>query len=256
MLDVMRRGANSWLSKLILGLIIASFVAFGVTSRLTGFNGAENALEVGSTAVSAASLEDQYRRALDEYTPQVGHPLTKEEAIRYGLPNQILTEIVSRATLTEEARLLGLGVSDDAVRQTVADDPTLKGPGGQFDRNMLRRLLYEDRINEDTYVAERRVGLKRQEVVDALGGGLKIPTAMLEVLNRFGQEERTIRYVTLDLPALGEVADPAPDVLAKYFDERKAAFKTPERRVLQVIALDPAKISKADDISETDAKAS
>jgi peptidyl-prolyl cis-trans isomerase D len=255
MLDILRRGASGWFSKLLLGLIILSFVAFGVTSRLTGFSSTDDAIEVGDTKVSATDLDQQYRRALDSFAGQIGHPLSKEEALRYGLPNEILTEIVSRATLTHEAQDLGLGVSDNAVRQAVFDDPAFKGPGGQFDRNLMRRLLYENHITEDTYVAERRDGEMRQQLVDALSGGLKPPTAMLEVLNRYSQEERTIRYMVLAMPDLGQIADPAPDVLAKYYDERKAAFKTPELRVLQVLTLDPAKISSPDAISDDTAKA-
>jgi peptidyl-prolyl cis-trans isomerase D len=255
MLDTLRRGASGWLSKIVLGLIIASFIAFGITTRLTGFSTTEDALEVGSTKLSAAELDQQYGAALANYGAQIGRPLTKQEALQYGLPNQILTQIVSRTTLLEAARQLGLGVSDNAVRQAIVDDPGFKGPTGQFDRNLMRRVLYENRITEDTYIADRRQGLMQQQVSDAVVGGLKTPNAMLEVLNRYSQEERTIRYAVLDLPGTSTIADPAPDVLAKYFDARKATFKTQEQRVLQLITIDPSKISKPDDVSDADAKA-
>jgi len=255
MLDVLRRGANSWLSKLVLGLIIASFVAFGITTRLTGGAGVDDALSVGSTRVSAIDLDQQYRRALDNFSAQAGHPLTREEAMRYGLPNQILTEIASRTTLSEEASQLGIAVSDNAVRQVIVDDPTLKGPSGQFDRDLLRRLLYQGRLSEDAYVADRRAGAIRQQIVDALNGGVRAPTAMLEVLNRYAQEERTVRYAVVNPPAAADIADPAADVLSAYFETRKATFRTPETRVLQLITLDPAKISKPDDITDDEAQA-
>jgi peptidyl-prolyl cis-trans isomerase D len=255
MLDVLRRGASGWLSKLILGLIIASFVAFGITTRTTGFSSTEDAVEVGSTKLSAIDLDTRYRRALNGFSAQVGHPLTKEEAISYGLPNQIMTDILANVTMTEEARVLGLGVSDDAVRQSIVDDPMFKGANGQFDRNFMRGYLNATRTSEDSFVSDRRDIVMRRQVTDALTGGLKTPNAMLEVLNRYSLEERTIRYMTLDASPPSEIADPAPDVLATYFEARKAAFKTPELQVLQLITLDPAKISKADAISDDDAKA-
>jgi peptidyl-prolyl cis-trans isomerase D len=256
MLDVLRRGASSWLSKLVLSLIILSFVAFGITTRLTGFSATDDALEVGSTKLSAADLDGQYRRALDSYSNQIGHPLSKAEAAAYGLPGMIMTDIIARTTLTEAAHMMGLSASDNAVRDAIFDDPTFKGPSGQFDRNLLRRLLYENRLTEDTYVADRREALLRQEVVDAVTGGLTAPTAMIEVLNTYSQEERTVDYITLNATALTEIADPAPDVLQKYFDERKAAFKAPELRVANVITIDPAQVSSPDKISDADAKAS
>lgn len=255
MLDVLRRGASSWLSKLILSLIILSFVAFGVTTRLTGFSATEDALEVGSTRISATDLDTQYRRALDSYSGQIGHPLSKAEAAAYGLPGMIMTDILARTTLTEAARMMGLSASDSAVRDAIFNDPTFKGPSGQFDRDLLRRLLYQNRLTEDTYVADRREALLRQEVVDAITGGLTAPTAMIEVLNTYSQEERTVDYITLAAAAPSEIADPATDVLQKYFDERKAAFKAPELRVANVITIDPALVSSPDKISDTDAKA-
>ena len=195
-----------------------------------------------------------YSRGLEVAGQQLQRPITKQEALAYGFSSQILADIVSRITLREEARQLGMGVSDEAIRQSVVADPAFRGANGQYDPGTLERRLYQMRMTKDMFVAERRDELMRQQVIDALVGGVKPSRTMLEVLNRFTNEERVIRFITLNRTVLGEIADPSADELKTFFDERKAAFKTPELRKLQLITVDPKTISRPDDISDQDAR--
>jgi len=57
MLDTLRRGANNWLSKFILGLIMLSFVAFGITTRLPGMGGSDDAMEIGGSRLSVQDFD-------------------------------------------------------------------------------------------------------------------------------------------------------------------------------------------------------
>ncbi|MDR3376875.1 MAG: SurA N-terminal domain-containing protein [Ancalomicrobiaceae bacterium] len=255
MLDVLRRGAHSWASKFVLGLIILSFVAFGITTKLTSGSGADSAIVIGSTEVSAGELDMRFRRELDMYSQQAGHPLTRQEAASFGLTAQILSDIVGSATLTESARRLGLGVSDEAVRKLIINDPAFKGPNGQYDRNYLRLVLSRNNWTEDGYVAERMAQALRQQLQNALVAGLKPPTVMLEMLNQYALEERVVQFVSVAPAALSTLADPDQAELAKFFEERKAAFKAPESRKLQVLLIDPSTVSKAEDVPDADAKA-
>ena len=56
-------------------------------------------------------------------------------------------------------------------------------------------------------------------------------------------------------PQAGEIPTPTPEVLAKYFEERKALFRAPEYRKITVLALAPAELAKPDAISDANAKA-
>eukprot|EP01037_Dinobryon_pediforme_P024931 gene24931-26901_t len=255
MLDTLRRGANNWLSKFILGLIMLSFVAFGITTRLPGMGGSDDAMEIGGSRLSVQDFDRQYNRELEAISAKVGKPVTRQDAAAFGFTPQIISDIVRRTLLIEEGRQLGLGVSDEQLRQLVVNDPAFKGASGTYDPAVLDRQLYYLRMTRDEYVAERRKDEVRQQINEALVGGVKTPKAMLEVLNKFAEQVRIIRYVSLDASTLGEIAAPTDDELKTFFEARKAAFKAPELRKLQIVVIDPAKVSKADDISDDDAKA-
>jgi peptidyl-prolyl cis-trans isomerase D len=53
----------------------------------------------------------------------------------------------------------------------------------------------------------------------------------------------------------GEIPSPTPEVLSKYFEERKALFRTPEYRKITLLRLSPPDIAKPDTVSDADAKA-
>src|SRR5581483_1485729 len=52
----------------------------------------------------------------------------------------------------------------------------------------------------------------------------------------------------------GEVPDPAPEVLEKYFEQRKVAFRAPEYRTVQWLAITPAEIAPSVEVSDADIK--
>ena len=64
-----------------------------------------------------------------------------------------------------------------------------------------------------------------------------MPKTALEAFNRFQNEERTIEYVTLGPAQAGDIAEPTPEALAKYFEERKVVFRAPEFRKLTIVVL-------------------
>jgi peptidyl-prolyl cis-trans isomerase D len=73
-------------------------------------------------------------------------------------------------------------------------------------------------------------------------------------MDRFQNEQRTIEYVLFDRAQAGEVAAPAADVLAQYFEPRKAQFRAPEYRKVVIVALLPAERARWMEISDEDLK--
>jgi peptidyl-prolyl cis-trans isomerase D len=61
--------------------------------------------------------------------------------------------------------------------------------------------------------------------------------------------------VILGVAQAGEIPTPTPEVLGKYFEERKALFRAPEFRKITVLALAPSELAKPDGVSDADAKA-
>jgi peptidyl-prolyl cis-trans isomerase D len=83
---------------------------------------------------------------------------------------------------------------------------------------------------------------------------LSAPRTLVEAANRYQNEQRSIEYVLLDRALAGEIPPPPPEVLAKYFEERKAQFRTPEYRKLVIVSLIPSEQARWIEISDADLK--
>ena len=252
MLDVLRRGASTWVSKLLLGLLIVSFGIWGIADVFRGF-GSNTIVSVGGHEITAQDFDIALKRESDRLSQQYRRQFTREQLAAAGLPSQVLSQLVQDATLTEQARRAGVGVSNGRVADQIRQDPAFL-VNGQFDRRQFFDLLRQNGWTEDQYVVTARDAAKRQQLVTGLAGGIVTPKVMLEATNQYLNEERKVSYMVLPPSILGTVEPPAEADLAKYYAEKKAAYKAPETRSFSVMVLDAAAITRPDDVTEDDIK--
>lgn len=254
MLDVLRRGASTWISKLLLAVLIVSFGIWGIADVFRGF-GSNVAFRVGSTEIGVGEFDQTFQRELHQLSLRLKRPLNKDEATKLGVTRQIIDKVVTEATISEAARDLRLGISDKEIADDITQDPSFKGPTGAFDRNRFVDLLRSNGWSEDMYVVKRRADLLRGQVLEGVSGGMTTPKVLLEAVDRFRNEQRSVRMVTLSSETLGEIAPPSDADLATFFEARKAAFRAPETRSFDALLLDTASMAKASDVTDDDAKA-
>lgn len=253
MLDVLRRGASTWISKLLLGLLIVSFGVWGIADVFRGF-GSNTAFHVGEREIGVVELDRSYQMELQQLSRRMNRPFNKDEALKTGISAQIIGKIVSEATIAEAAREMRLDVSDVTVRADILRDPAFKGANGAFDRARFVDLMRANGMNEDMYVVRRRADMVRAQVMDGLGGGVQAPKVWAEALDQFRNETRVVRSVTLSTASLAPVGAPTAEELAAFFAERKAQFRTVETRSLVAVVLDPKALAHPEDVSDDDAK--
>jgi peptidyl-prolyl cis-trans isomerase D len=177
-----------------------------------------------------------------------------DQARALGLDRQLLGQLAAETTLDEQARKLRLGISNAEIARRITADPAFRGASGQFDRFRFEQLIRQGGYTEPRYVAEQRKLALRRHLAEAVTGGLTLPNAELETLNRFQNEERSIDYVTLGEAQAGTIEKPSPEELAKYFEERKPLFRAPEYRQVSLLALTPDEIARWTEVSDADAK--
>jgi peptidyl-prolyl cis-trans isomerase D len=243
MLRGIRKASSNWLGKAVMasvmGLLIVSFAIWGIGDIFKGF-GRASLVKIGRTEISTEQFRTFYNERLQRLGRQVGRAITPDQARALGLDRQLLGELVAEAALDERARQLNLGVSDAEVSKRITEDPAFRGGTGGFDRSRFEQLIRSAGFTEGRYVAEQRRVMLRRQIAETLGGELAPSQSLRAAVNRYQTEQRSIEYAVLDHTKAGEIAPPTPDVLAKYFDERKALFRAPEYRKLTVLSLTPA----------------
>lgn len=253
MLDALRKGAGTWVAKIFIGLLVLSFAVWGVADVFRGF-GQNVAAEVGGTEISLIDFDRAYRRDLNRFSQQLGRPLTTREGTQLGIAQQTLGTLIAEAALNENARTMNLGISDEKLTVQIQQDPSFR-TGGSYDPNLLKQILRNNGMSEDEFVTEQRSLAERQQLAQAISGGMVVPTAYLKVLHDYQSETRNVAYVVIEPSDIGEISDPDEATLGSFFETEKAKFKAPEYRKITLLQLTPDTIARPDDVSDADAQA-
>src|SRR5215510_11170670 len=257
MLRGLRKASSNWLGKAVMaavvGFLVISFAIWGIGDIFRGF-GRSTVAKIGRTEITIEQFRTLYNDRLQQYSRQFGRPITPDQARAIGLDRAAITQIFSEILLDERAHALGLALSDAEVAKLITNDPAFRGPNGQFDRSRFEQIIRNAGYTEPRFVAEQRRLSLRRELAGTIASGLSAPRTLVEAANRYQNEQRSIEYVLLDRALAGEIPPPPPEVLAKYFEERKAQFRTPEYRKLVIVSLIPSEQARWIEISDADLK--
>ena len=258
MLEGLRAVQNTWVGKsilaVIMGLIVVSFAVWGIGDIFRGIS-VNQVAKVGGIDISTQAYRQAYQTELQSLQQRARRAITNEEAHAIGLDSQVLSRMLSDAALDDQARALGLALSDAQLGKAIVSDPSFAGPSGTFDRNRFNAALRDNGFNEQTFVRERRHVYLRQQLIDALVGDLVVPKAALEALHRYTSETRSIDYVTVPAAAVEPIPAPDEAALKSYFDAHAQTFSAPQYRKLVVLTLSASALAKPGDVSEADARA-
>ncbi|WP_036257366.1 peptidylprolyl isomerase [Methylocapsa aurea] len=257
MLEFMRAATQGLIGRfimaIVMGLIILSFVIWGIGDIFQGF-GVNKLAQVGSVEITLDAYRNAYQTELQRLQRRARRNITNEEARLFGLDRQVLSRLVSDAALDQQARALDLALSDQDISKAIVNDPAFKGRGGQFDRLRFDEILRDNGLSEKGFLREQRSGYLRNQITDALTYGVQLPKTMLEAIHRYQTETRSIDYLVLPPSAAGVIPAPPPEDLQKYFEDRKQNYVTPEFRSLVVLSLTPAALAKPENVSDADAQ--
>jgi peptidyl-prolyl cis-trans isomerase D len=258
MLGSIRNAAQGVVGKaimtVVMGLIIVSFVIWGVGDMLRGFT-TSTVASVGGAKISAQEYKIAYDRAIQQYQRRYRRPFTNEEARQIGLDRSILQQLLSEAAIDDEARRLGLDISDDALRAVITSNPNFRDKSGAFDPSLFASALQNMDMNERGFVSELRNQALRQFIVGALATGVAAPKAETKAEADYQGQTRSVDYFLLPATAAGEIPAASEDALKTFYNDRKSSYRAPEYRGMTVLALEPDTIANPAEVSDADAEA-
>jgi peptidyl-prolyl cis-trans isomerase D len=257
MLRGLRQASNSWFGRAIMAavmsLLVLSFAVWGIGDIFRGF-GRSTFAKIGNTEIGIEQFRQLYRDRLQLFSRQIGRNITMDQARAAGIDQQLVRAIVSDFVLDERVRKLRLAVSDDEIRRRITSDPRFQGINGQFDRERFLATLRQMSTSEQRFVADERREILRRQLGGTFVGTPLVPDALVEAVERYQNEERSIDYVLLNRALAGEVEEPTAEALAAYFQDRKMLFRFPEFRKIVVMGLLPAEQARWLEISDDDLK--
>jgi peptidyl-prolyl cis-trans isomerase D len=258
MLDGMRKISQHWIGRaimtLLFGLLIVSFVIWGVGDMFRGFV-PDKVAEVGGQSISTQQYQNALQTVMFRIQSRTHRNLTSAQAHELGIDRQVLGNLISEAALDVRAASLGMAISEASMVAAVRSDPSLQDASGQFSPAAFDQALRDSGLTERGFFVAQSRAYMRQQIETPLVDGLAAPKPLVDLLARVEAQTRAIDYVALPPSAAGDIPAPADDVLKAYFSDRKDQYRAPEYRRLEILLVDPSTLANAADVSDDDAKA-
>jgi peptidyl-prolyl cis-trans isomerase D len=250
MLNLFRKGIGTWFVKGFMVLLSGSFLIWGIADVFRNFTDTSVA-QLGKVKFTQDEFRELYSNRMRELSKQMGRVITPDQSRALGLDRRILSDMLSESALDQEAQRLGINVSDKTLAQKIKSSPEFAGPGG-FSHEYFLLVLRSNRMSEAQYIENQRRLLLRAYLGNSLVADLKQPKVMSDAFRRYQSEERSVDYVTLGAKDAGAIPAATPEQLKAFYDEKKAAFRAPEYRKLQMIVMTPETIAAGIETPESE----
>ncbi|CAM3632299.1 peptidylprolyl isomerase [Xenorhabdus thuongxuanensis] len=256
MMDNLRTAANGPVLKIVLALIILTFLVTGVTGYLSSESGSY-AAKVNGQTISRAQLEQAFLQEKNVQQEKLGDEfstLLSDEQMLQQLRRQSLERLINATLIEQYARKLGLSASDNQVVQEIRNLPFLQ-TDGQFDNNKYQEYLSwlaHSNISPDSFAEQVRQELiNRQLKQVVIGAEIALPPEIKREAALLLQE-RTVRFATLELKSIEEKQTITDEELKKYYDANSKHFTVPEKVKVSYIKMDAANELKDVTVSDAD----
>ena len=229
MLTALRSRTGTWIVRILFGLLVLSFAFWGLEGVLH-MQTARPIATVGDIRITAREYAVEFERAVQRLRGAFGPDFDAEKARRFGLPQQVMSQLISRALFDSEADRLGLTVADAQVADAIRANTMFHDEGGRFNRIRFEELLRSNSLTEAQFADMLRGDLSRRQLVLSVASGITGPEPFARTLYTYRNERRVARYVPVPVSAARDVLPPGEADLRAYYDKNRAAFARPEHR--------------------------
>ena len=238
MLQSMRQGAQSTAAKIIIGLIVLSFAAFGLETLLPGGTGSSIA-EVNGEEISPAALQEavtqQKRRLVSILGDDIDPSLLDDDRLQ----PRALESLIQRILLLQRASALSLVASDRQIGEAITSIETFQ-LNGAFSSDAYKSVLANAGYTPERFRRAQAEDIVLTQLQTAISESEFTTSTEFTAAVNLLAEERDVRYLVV--PEAGLIAEDAlsDEALKTYYRDNEADFFYAERVIADYILLDVA----------------
>ncbi|MCH8862743.1 MAG: SurA N-terminal domain-containing protein [Proteobacteria bacterium] len=248
MLKSIRKGLNSFVVLALMGLLIASFAIWGIGDIFTARGLA--VAEVGQSQILATDFLRRFQNRVRALSTQLGGDFDTQQAIAMGLHQAVLAELIQKATLDEEARVLGIRGTDMQVATMIREMDAFEGIFGGFDKGAYESALFRVGLTPQQFENDVRLDIARLQLLRAVDAAVPQPGLYARTIYAFRKEQRRAKVLTIPASSVSGLEVPDEAALMEYHQTNSRYFMTPEYRDISYMVLSPADFAGEMDLSD------
>jgi peptidyl-prolyl cis-trans isomerase D len=239
MLEGIRRYQYSWQVQVpfaILALVMA-FWGFGMGM----FNRVHPIATINGNRILADQVEHaatQIREAMQQRFGANASAVLQNVNLR----QEALDRLIDSQLISDEARNLGISVSDEALQEKIATLPAFQRDG-QFDFDTYQEVLRENNLLPSEFENDERKQMVEDLLHSMVSAGVQVSDDEARHAYNLRNERIGMRYIEIPYNDFVAKVTPAADKIDDYYKKNAEQFRTPERVKITYIHYAPLSLA-------------
>lgn len=236
-----RRRFRSFVMAVILGIALIAIVVTGFgTDGMGGLGGVGGGqtqagtrlARVDGQAVTETELNDLINRQFAQMRQQQP-TLDMATFLQMGAFDQLLDQLITGRAIDAFGRAQGLTVSQTMVDREIVNIPAFRNFAGQFDNNAFQQALRSQNMTEASLRTDIARSLMQRQLLGPIALGARVPEGVAREYANLLLERRTGTIGVVPAAALTQGINPNDQQIAAFYQQNRARFAIPERRVIR-----------------------
>jgi peptidyl-prolyl cis-trans isomerase D len=235
-LSLMRRHAKSYLIKFLIGIIAIVFIFyFGYSFRA---GRASKVAEVNGEIITGTEYDKSYRDLFEAMRLQYKGLWNDNLVKLFNLKERALERLIYQKLIIQEAKKLGLGVTQEEIQKTIMAYPAFQ-VNGLFDVGRYRALLSQNRMTPEDFEANISQELLQEKLKQWLGTLVLVTDQEVRDQFIFSNEKVKVSFVEFKADGFKKAVKVEAAPMEEYFKEHKEEYRIPEKIKLAYVVIDP-----------------
>ncbi|MEQ8357829.1 MAG: SurA N-terminal domain-containing protein [Kiloniellaceae bacterium] len=222
---------------ILFSLLILSFAVWGIGDIFRSGGSAVAVAEVGDTVIDQQAYARELSREVVNLNRRLGAQLTGQQMRAFGIPQQVLSRMISQAILDEQVARMGLLLTEDQMHRQLLENPGFQDGTGRFDGNRFTLFLRQINMTEQGYLALLSKESLRQQLTSAVTAAAVAPESLAEQFLSYRGERRIADYLTIDAARFEDIGEPDSTALQETYDNADSRFMKPAYKSISLAVL-------------------
>jgi peptidyl-prolyl cis-trans isomerase D len=250
MLQRIHDSVGRWIAALVLGLVSAGFIFWGVERGTTG--SASFAAKVNGENITINEFDRELQNRQNEYQRLYKTELTED--LRRELRRSVLEGMVRDTALKQRVTSQGYRASDERVDKSIREITAFQ-VGGEFNDQAALQILTSQGLTPAGFRALQRQNLEERDLQLGIVDSTFLTPAEFRRYIELYNQRREVAYALFDAAAFAPKVTIDDAAIAARYEGNQASYQTAETVDLEYVELTLADIAAGIQVTDEDLRA-
>ena len=240
-MESFRNLIKGWLGKLLLTVILVLFAFVGMEGYFSGGLPADAAKTVNGEVILKKDLDNQTNAFKTQYLKY-----TNGDETLLNLPfieNAALESLIARNLLIQQAEKLGITLSDDQIKQMLAQQEAFK-ENGKFSKTLYDNYLKREGLTSQGLIQSLRQDFALNILRSSIALNALVSKQDVDQIQNLRTEKRDLYLSSINLDSYKAGVKVSDQDISNYYNSHQNQFKQPELFDVDYVVLSPSMLDQ------------